>query len=221
MLLALGHLLPLAVALALSSVPIMATIAVLLSPKRNRAALPFLIGSVLGLALVVTLCVIFARAVPPAPPRQPQVGLAIGLVIVGTALIVFALIRWRRASATTTGDTPKWLRAVGSMGALPSFGLAVSLNFRPKALLIGAAAGLTLRADALSVSTVVIVLAIYAAVALSTVAVPIIMTLAAPEKMEKQLLSSREWITRNSQIVTILIMIMVGVVVIGNGLSRF
>ena len=45
---ALGALLPIAVAVAFSSVPITVTILILLSPNRNRAALPFLVGWVIG-----------------------------------------------------------------------------------------------------------------------------------------------------------------------------
>ena len=53
MLSALGELLPIAVAVAVSSVSIMATILILLSPKRNHSAIPFLIGWVVGMAGVV------------------------------------------------------------------------------------------------------------------------------------------------------------------------
>ena len=65
---AIGHILPFAVAVALSSVPIMATIFILLSPNRSRSSLPFLIGWVLGIAVVVTLCTLGAQAIPS--PRR-------------------------------------------------------------------------------------------------------------------------------------------------------
>ena len=51
MLQAIGHILPIALAVAISSVPIMATILILLSPKRAQSAIPFLIGWVLGIAV--------------------------------------------------------------------------------------------------------------------------------------------------------------------------
>ncbi|GAB3118824.1 GAP family protein [Glaciibacter psychrotolerans] len=220
MFLALGQLLPIAVALALSSVTIMATIAILLSPNRERAAVPFLLGSVVGLVLVTGLFVLFARAIPMPPTRRPQPGLAVALILIGIAVIVFAVIRLRRAVKAPTGKTPKWLRTVGSLGALSSFGLALSLNLRPKALLLGTATGLILRGNGLPVSGTLIVVAIYVTVSLSTIAVPIIMTLASPTKMEKRLHSGREWVATHSRPVTIVIMIVIGVVIIGSGISR-
>jgi hypothetical protein len=62
MLSALGELLPIAVAAAVSSVPIMATILILLSPKRSHPAIPFLVGWVLGMAAVVVVATVGASA---------------------------------------------------------------------------------------------------------------------------------------------------------------
>jgi hypothetical protein len=50
--------------------------------------------------------------------------------------------------------------------------------------------------------------------------VPIIVTLAAPERMEPDLVSAKEWITRNNGAITGIILVMIGVVIIGTGLGR-
>ena len=86
MLSALGPLLPIAVAVAVSTVPIMATILILLSPKRNQSAIPFLIGWVVGMAAVVVIAAIGANALPIRPFRAQQKAIAIGQIVVGTAL---------------------------------------------------------------------------------------------------------------------------------------
>ncbi|MGO7983611.1 hypothetical protein ACC691_37840 [Rhizobium johnstonii] len=64
MLQGIGHVIPIALAVAISSVPIMATLLILLSPKRDESALPFLIGWVLGMVLIVTICTLGASAIP-------------------------------------------------------------------------------------------------------------------------------------------------------------
>ncbi len=218
---ALGHILPISVAVALSSVPIMATILILLSPNRNRSALPFLIGWVLGVVVVVLAFTLLARGVPGSSAKRTDVTLAIAQLVIGVALIVFALIAWRRTIGRPSAGEPKWLRAVGSLGPWASFGLAFVLNLRAKALLLSAAAGLAMRGDDLAVGQTAIVLGVYTLISVSTVAVPIVATLLAPGKTEKWLVATRAWIAKNNRIVTILIMIMIGVVVIGNGLTRF
>lgn len=221
MLQAIGHILPIAVAVAISSVPIMATILILLSPNRNRSALPFLIGWALGMAAVVTICTISAQAVPtPRAERRPETAIGVGEILVGAALVVGAIAVWWRARRNPSAAMPKWLSTVGSFGPWASFGVALALNVRPKGLLLAIAAGLALRGDDLTATESAIAIGIYTIVGASTVAVPVIATLAAPERMEPRLLAGREWITRNSAVITALIMVLIGVVIIGTGLGR-
>jgi hypothetical protein len=221
MLQAIGHLLPLAIAVAISSVPIMATILILLSPKRAQSAVPFMVGWILGIATVVSICTAFAQLIPTSrSARRPETVIGVAEMLVGFALIVIAIIAWRRARRNPATAMPKWLNAVGSFGPWSSFGIAFALNVRPKGLLLAIAAGLALRAEDLSLGESAIAIAIYTLVGCSTVAVPIIVTLAAPERMEPDLVSAKEWITRNNGAITAIILVMIGVVIIGTGLGR-
>src|SRR6478672_6375718 len=98
MLSALGVLLPLAVAVAVSSVPIMVTILMLLSPKRKQVSVPFLIGWVIGLAGVVVAAALGAAAAMPVhTSRKEQTAIGIGEIAVGVVILVLAGVAWRRA----------------------------------------------------------------------------------------------------------------------------
>ena len=215
---ALGHILPIAVAVALSSIPIMATILILLSPNKRRSSLMFLIGFVLGLTVTVVAFTVLAQLA--TPPRRSQETIGISLIVIGSALVVFAIIVWRRGAGRPSTGIPKWLSAAESMGPWSAFGLAFILNLRPKAILLSAATGLSIRGDDLSVTESAIVIGVYTIVSASTVASLIVASLVRPEKTETQLVRMRTWIAENNRIVTVLIMIMVGVVIIGNGLTR-
>ena len=220
MLQALGHLLPIAVAVALSSVPITATIVILLSSNRSRSAVPFLIGWVLGIALLIVVFALGANALPPSSAKRQDVIAGIIQIVIGAALVVFAIVVWRRSRSKPARALPRWLSAVGSMRPISSLGLGFVLNLRPKGLLLSIAAGLALAEVPLVPSSAVTVVAIYVLISASTVAAPIIITLAAPKKMEPRLVSARDWMTRNNVIVTTLIMIMIGVVIVGNGMTK-
>lgn len=217
---ALGQVLPISVAVACSSVPIMATILILLSPKRKKSAVPFLIGWVLGLTVVAVIMTIGAQFLPISSNRQPQVAAAIGQIILGVALVVFALISWHRAAHSNDSSIPKWLNAVGTLGAWAAFGVAFGLNLRPKAIVLAAAVGLALRTDELAVTDVAIVIGVYVVISCTTVVIPIVATLISPAKMESWLVSTRSWIAKNNRIVTNLIMLFIGVVIAGDGLTR-
>ncbi|MBM7831964.1 hypothetical protein JOE59_002669 [Agromyces cerinus] len=220
MLQAIGHILPIALAVALSSVPLMATIVILLSPKRG-SALPYLIGWVLGMAALVFICTVSTQAVPtPRSARQPDVAVGVGEMIVGAGLIVIGIISWRRARRNPVEGMPAWLGKMESIGPWSAFGLGVALNIRPKEILLALAAGLAVRGAGLSGSEAAIVILVYTLIGASTVAVPVIATLIDAKGMQPRLLKMKEWLTRNNRVVTSLILLMVGVFIIGSGLAR-
>jgi Sap, sulfolipid-1-addressing protein len=214
---ALGGLLPIAVAVAFSSVPITVTILIMLSPNRNRAALPFLVGWVTGVVAVIVLSALGASALPQPPRRGADTTTAVLEIMIGAALIVLGAVNLRRGERT---GLPGWLSAVDSFGALASFGVAVLLDFRPKGLLLGIAAGLTLHAASVRPSQAGVLIVIYTVIATSTVVVPIAGSLIAPRRMEPKLIAARDWLARSGRILTSLMMFMIGVVIIGAGLGK-
>ena len=220
MLQAIGFILPIALAVAISSVPIMATVVILLSPKGAKTALPFLIGWVLGMATIVTIFTLGAHAIPsPRSDRRPETAIAIAEILVGIALVVISIIEWRRSLRHPSDAMPKWLGSVDKLGPWSVFGIAFALNVRPKGLLLAIAAGLAIRAPELSVGESAIVIAIYTVIGASTVAVPVIFTLADPKGMQPRLLAMKEWIARNQATVTALIVMLIGVFIIGTGIA--
>jgi Sap, sulfolipid-1-addressing protein len=214
---ALGGLLPIAVAVALSTVPITVTILILLSPNRSRAALPFLIGWVIGVAAVIILSVVGASALPEPSRRGPDTTTAVLLMMVGAALIVLGIVHLRGGSRT---GLPRWLSTVDSFGALVSFAVAVVLDFRPKGLLLGVAAGLALHAASVKAGEAAVLIAIYTVIATSTVVIPIAASFIAPRRMEPKLIAARDWMAHNGGTLTSLMMLMIGVVIVGAGLTH-
>jgi Sap, sulfolipid-1-addressing protein len=217
---ALGALLPIAVAVALSSVPITATILILLSPNRNVAALPFLVGWVIGVAGLIILCTLFASFLPKPPRRGSDTVTAALLIIIGVALIVLGVVNLRRTARPERSGLSRWLSRVESFGALVSFAVAVALNFRPKGLLLGVAAGLALHAASVKVGEAAILIAVYTVIATSTVVVPIAASFIAPRRVEPKLIAARDWLARNGRLLTSLMMFMIGIVILGGGIAK-
>ena len=221
MLQAIVHILPIAIAVALSSVPVLATIVILLSPKRTTSSVPFLIGWVLGIFLVVVLFTLTAQFLPAArSPRRPDTVIGTLEIIVGAAIIVLAIIEWFVARRHPSATMPSWLKAADKLGPWAAFGVALLLNVRPKALLLAIAAGLALRGDGLTPAESLIPIAVYTLVGASTVAAPIVLTLAAPERMAPRLVSMQDWVARNMKSVTAVILLLIGVAIIWTGVGR-
>jgi hypothetical protein len=217
---ALGGLLPIAVAVAFSSVPITVTVLILLSPNRNRAAVPFLIGWVTGVVAVIVFSALGASALPEAPRRGPDMVTAVLQIMIGTALVVLGVVSLRRSSRTEHTGLPRWLSTVDSFGALAAFGVAVLLDFRPKGLLLGIAAGLALHSASLRAGEAAVLILTYTVIATSTVVIPIMASLIAPRWMEPRLIAARDWLAHNGRVLTSSMMFMIGVVILGAGIAK-
>lgn len=205
--------------MALSSIPIMVTIVVLLSPRPRRRALAFLIAWVVGMAAVLYACIALANAIPlPSGEkvRQPLVA----LLIIGVGLALIALGVFVARGPRRAAGMPSWLTAVGSVDWPQAAGLALVLNIRPKALLLSIAAGLTVRGHDLTTGQSATLIVVYTLVGASSVAWPIIYSLVAPARAEAWLVVARGWVERNNTIVTLAILVLVGVVIVGEGVSR-
>jgi hypothetical protein len=217
---ALGQLLPLGLAVAISSVPVTATLLILLSPNQRRSSIAFLIGWTIGIPTLAVIFTLGTAAIPDQSAGQQDLVMAIAMIVIGIGMEVLAILLWRRPARTRDPEVPGWLRTVATLQPWQKFGLAFALNLRPKALLLSAAVALALIAQPLSVGDAAIALSVYTVIGASTVGALVIFTLVDPKRAEPRLISMRDWIAKNNRIVTILILVMIGVVILGNGLVR-
>lgn len=217
----LGHLLPLMLAVALSSVPIMVVVTILLTPASRSSALTFLIGWLIGIFGVAALLTLGLMAVPRTWVFRNQALIGIVEIVVGCGVLAWAVILFVRTRAShPQSQLPRWLRMVGTIRPLTAFGLALLLNLRPKALLLATAAALVLGGSRLSPGETVIALLIFTVVGGSTIGVPVVYTLARPRAARRPLEAAERWIVRNSATVTLVMLLVIGTVVIGNGMTR-
>jgi hypothetical protein len=217
---ALAQLLPLGLAAAVSSVPIMVTLLILVSDKRHQAALPYLLGWVIGAAALVTIATIVAGLLPDDRPRRHEELVGVLQVVVGGALALLGLTALRLRHSESATRLPGWMTRVDSLDSGPAFGVGVALNVRPKALLLMAAAGLILHTASLVAQETVIAIVFFTVVATSTVMAPVLLTYLAPARTEPRLVAARRWLEANGPAVTAITMLVIGILVILLGLTH-
>jgi len=214
----LAQLIPIALAVALSTVPITATLFILLSERRKATALPFLSGWVIGTAAGLILATLAAQALPGRPRRFAS--LIDNLeILLGSALVLFGLFTLFQNRRRTQRSS--WIEGIGSLDPLAALGIGLALNLRPKALLLVSAAALSISGGPPGVdrSDTLILIVVYTAIATSTVVVPILATLFFPERMEPRLVVARDWVSAHGSAVTGVVVILVGLVVLAAGIA--
>ena len=143
-------------------------------------------------------------------------------IVIGVGLIAYGVVSFvRRRSRAPQTEVPKWLHAIGGVRPLPAAGLALALCCRPKALLICSAAAIALGSGRNDPTTDVVTLLVFVAIGASSVLAPVIVSLARPQTMRRPLQATERWITRNSSTVTFVAALVIGVVVVGHGMTQF
>jgi Sap, sulfolipid-1-addressing protein len=218
---AIGELLPLAVAIAISVTTIITTVLMLLSPKANRRTLGLLVGCVVGVGGAVALFALLPSLLPPQDSSGSSLEAAVIKIVIGVLLVVLALRQWRgRPASDDRIELPKWMAGVDSMMPGKALVLGVLLSaVVPKNLLLAASAGVILGEARLSVGQASVVIVVFTAIATSTVAVPIVANVVAPSRTRSPFERLREWLVENNVAIMVLVLLVIGVVMIGNGIA--
>jgi hypothetical protein len=218
-----GHVLPIALGVAFSTVPIVVMILILLSPRGRAASLTYLIGAAVGLVALTTALTLLASLLPAPRLSGESPWLASVEVVVGVALLAIAAVRLARARRRRDDaprSTPSWMRRVSSVGPVPAFGVGFVLMLRPKNLLLTVAAGVAIGSAAHGPADAVAGIAVYVVLGLSTLAAPIIVAYANPGRTRVPLERVHRWLDANSGLVSTIVLLVVGVVILGSGLTH-
>jgi threonine/homoserine/homoserine lactone efflux protein len=218
-----GEILPLALGIAISPIPIIAAILMLLSPKAKATSVGFLIGWILGIVIAVVVFALLAAVIPQSDTDQPQPVAGVIKILLGLLMLFLALKQWRgRPHPGDEPTLPKWMSAIDTMTAGKGFGLGFLLAaVNPKNLLMAISAGVIIGSAALPAGAAAIAVVVFTLIAGSSVSVPVIGHLVAARAMTKPLESLRAWLLHNNAAVMAVLLLVIGVTMLGKGIGDF
>lgn len=211
--------LPLAIGLALAALPV-TLIPIALAAKRPPAvARTFALGWLLGIAVVGTVVIVLADVIVLPSGNLSWFGYV--KVAIGLVLIVLAGRRWRgRPRAGEDPPVPGWLASVDSMGAGRAFGLALLLaGLNPKNLALVVAGAVTIAETTAVPAQQAVALAVFTVIGSIGVAAPPVLTLVLGDRAGPLLRSVDDWMTRQSTVIVAAVLLVLGVVLIVNGVT--
>lgn len=218
-----GDILPLALGVAISPIPMIAAILMLLSPKARVTSVGFLLGWVLGIILAATIFTLLSSVLPAEDPNASKPITGVIQLVLGAGLLFLALTHWRkRPKHGGEAALPKWMKAIDTISFFGAFGLGLLLaGVNPKNLLLGASAGVAIGSPGLPVGQTIGSIAIYTVIAASTVLVPVIGYLLAADKLRGPLDALRGWLAKENAVIMAVLLLVIGVSVIGKGIASF
>lgn len=207
-----------ALIVALSPVPIVVALVLLVHNERpHSSSLAYLAGRVISLAV---LTMAFARApglldglMGPAPPWTDWLVIAAGAALVALG----ARAWWRRYGPA---DRPGWEGRIGRISPAVAAAIGIfPMLANPKVLAASAAAGTEIAAVRSTAVGVVAAIAYYAVLANSTVAAPVLVYLVAGSRIDPHLDRIRGWIQARRQAMTAAVLVVLGFAVLLYGFS--
>jgi hypothetical protein len=212
----LGTLVPLGLVIALSPITVIPAVLVLQAPRPRPSGLAFLAGWLLGLAALTAISVA-ASGLLGGLHKSPPTWASWLRVVLGSALIVFGVYRW--LTRRSHSESPAWMRSFATITpARAGITGAVLVVIRPDVLLICVPAGLAIGACGLGVAGDWIAAGFFVAIAASSVAIPILAYAAAGHRLDGAMGRLKDWMDKNNAALMAGILIVIGLMVLYNGI---
>ena len=216
-----GDVLPLAVGVAISPMPIIAVILMLLAPRAGAASAGFMAGWVAGIVVTATVVTIIADTAGLSTSGGGSTAGGVIKIVLGAVIVLVGVKQWRgRPHADSQPALPKWLTAVDSITPAKATGLGLALvAVNPKNLVLIVGAGVIIGSAGLPAGQVVVTIAVFTIIAALSVAAPVVGYRLGQAKARVWLGSLKTWLTANNAAVMMTLVFVVGVVLIGKGIG--
>jgi threonine/homoserine/homoserine lactone efflux protein len=218
----LGALMPLALGIAISPIPIIAIILMLITPKARSNGLAFLVGWMAGILIVGGIALVVAGVVGLSTSSdsssQPE---AVIKLVLGMLLLVVAVRQWRtRPKPGEENPLPKWMQALDTFTPGKSLGMAALLSgINPKNLALNLAAMSVVATAGLSTTDQVVALLFVVVIGSISIIAPVVVYFAGGDKSAQVLEGWKVWLSANNNAIMSVLLLVLGVVLIGQGVS--
>jgi threonine/homoserine/homoserine lactone efflux protein len=220
---AIGQVLPLAVGVALSPVPIIGVVLMLATPRARLNSVAFLAGWIAGIAVVGTVVLLVSGGGEASAGGGPADWVNVLKIVLGALLLGVAAKQWRgRPAAGVEAPMPGWMQTIDAFRAPKAAGLAVLLSaVNPKNLLLVVAAAAAISQTGASTGSQAVALAVFVLIGTLGPGAPVAIYFAMGERSKRILDELKTWMAHNNAAIMAVICLVIAAKLIGDGISGF
>lgn len=213
--------LPFAVGVAISPMPIVAMVLMLITPKARANGFTFIFGWIIGVAVAGAICLAVIGPSSTSDNGKPAGWTYWLKLALGVVLLLLAVRGWRaRPGPGADTPMPKWMNALDRFTAVKAGGMAVLLSALNPKNLVFIIGGATVIAQAnLSGSGQAVAWAVYTLIATISVAVPMVIYLVMGDRAAAILDGLKTWMARNNTAVMTVLLLIIAVKLVGDAIS--
>jgi hypothetical protein len=220
---AIGQLLPFAVGVAVSPMPVVAMVLMLITPRARANGLTFVLGWILGIAAAGAILLAIAGPSDASTEGAPADWVNWLKLVLGVLLLLVAAKQWRaRPAADEEASMPKWMGALDNITPVKAGGLAILLGtINPKNLLFIVGGAAAVAQTGISAGDQAVAWIVFMLIATIGVAAPLVIYFVMGDRASAILDGLKFWMARNNTAVMAVLCLIVGVKLIGDAITGF
>jgi threonine/homoserine/homoserine lactone efflux protein len=218
---AIGQVLPLAIGVALSPVPIIAVVLMLGTPRARANGPAFIGGWIAGLSVVGAIVLVGASGASASERGAPAEWVGILELVLGALLLGLASRTWRsRPRAGEPAELPNWMRTLDRYTPERATAMGVALTVvNPKNLLLAIAAAAAIAQTGVGTGQQAGALAIFVLIATLGPGIPVGIYFAMPERAPRLLAELKDWMAAHNAAIMAVLCVIIAAKLIGDGVS--
>ncbi len=219
----LGQLLPIAVGVAISPLPIVAVVLMLATPRGRVNGPAFVLAWIVGLAVVGAVVILVAGDNAHTDSGSPSDGVSWLKLVIGLALIALGVRQFRRRPrGDAPGELPTWMAALDGFRWPKALGAGLVLSAaNPKNLLLAVAGAAVIAQAGLSGGQEAGSLAIFVLIGTVGVAAPVVLYFALGDRSRAVLDDLRGWLAAHNAVIMSVLFVVIGFKILGDAISGF
>jgi hypothetical protein len=218
---AIGQTLSLAVGVALSPVPIIAVILMLVTPRARANGPAFIAGWLVGLAIVGAIVLLVAGPANANDDGEPATWVDVLKIVLGVLVLRIAQRQWRgRPQDGDEAPTPKWMGAIeGFTPAKAAAAGAVLAGANPKNLLLAIGAAAAIAQTGIAGGQQAGAYAVFALIGTIGVGAPVVIYFAMGDRAGPILDRLKHWMAAHNAVIMAVLCLVIGAKLIGDGIA--
>jgi threonine/homoserine/homoserine lactone efflux protein len=218
---AIGGMLPAAVGVAISPIPIIAEVLMLVSQRGRVNGPAYLGGQIFGVAAAGTVVLLIAGGVGATDDGEPAGWVAWLQLVLGIGLFALAARQWRgRPHGDGESPTPKWMDAIDDFTPAKAVGAGVVLSaLNPKNLILTIAGMAAVVSAGIPADQEAVALVLFTVIGSLGVAIPVVIYFTLGERAEPLLERLKTWLARNNSVIMAVLLVVIGTKLLGDAIA--
>jgi hypothetical protein len=218
---AIGAMLPMAVAIALNPLAIVAAVVLVLGDGGRLKAASFAAGSLVTITTATTLAFLLVEAGADADPSETADGVDIVQLVIGVGFWALAVVSWRsKRGEGSAGPAAGLVDRVARISPAGAFGLGlVQAVVVVKTIALAVGAGAQLGVSDVHGGGAVVAVAVFAFVATASLWAPVVGIVVGGDRVRAPMADVQRWLEENMATITVVVLVVLGAVLIGRGLA--